>query len=170
MLSVGTGKLMKWDRPQLRMCHSQDKAAAFCNLWYTRQSAHRRTTAHSFDCTSSQYYSQSIGLVEAAVRTAKMLQLKRAVKANQDQWWTSHYPLLVVEYSRLPEYTYRGNGEQPSTTTDFDQGCKELPEMEIGQPIRMATNATEKAIRWRRGVCITKVAPRSYIVEVDGSV
>lgn len=50
----------------------------------------------------------------------------------------------------------------------FDRGSKELPELEIGQPIRMSS-PTDAERKWRRGVCIDKMAPRSYIVEVNGS-
>ena len=49
----------------------------------------------------------------------------------------------------------------------YDRGSIELPELEIDQPISMMQSPTKK--KWRRGVCVDKVAPRSYVVEVDGS-
>ena len=36
--------------------------------------------------------------------------------------------------------------------------------LEIGQPIRMQSEGG----KWRRGICNAKVAPRSYVMEVDG--
>ena len=51
----------------------------------------------------------------------------------------------------------------------FDRGAEELPELDIGQPVRMKTSPIDSHGRWRRGICVKKVAPRSYVVEVDGS-
>jgi hypothetical protein len=52
----------------------------------------------------------------------------------------------------------------------FDPGSKELPDLKIGQPIRMTSLPKDGRNKWRRGICLGKVAPRSYLVDVDGSV
>ncbi len=52
----------------------------------------------------------------------------------------------------------------------FDPGSKELPDLKIGQPIRMPSLPKDGRNKWRRGICLGKVAPRSYLVDVDGSV
>ena len=52
----------------------------------------------------------------------------------------------------------------------FDRGSKELPELEIGQPIRLIPSPMDTSRKWRREVCIKKVAPRSYLVDVKGSI
>ncbi|KAK2549435.1 Uncharacterized protein P5673_030110, partial [Acropora cervicornis] len=52
----------------------------------------------------------------------------------------------------------------------FDRGSKELPELEIGQPIRLMPSPMDTSRKCRRGVCIKKVAPRSYLVDVKGSI
>ena len=52
----------------------------------------------------------------------------------------------------------------------FYRGSKELPELEIGQPIRLMPSPMDTSRKWRRGVCIRKVAPRSYLVDVKGSI
>ena len=144
--------------------------------------------------TSSPYHSQSNGLIEAAVKTAKSLQ-KKAARANKDQW------LSFLDYRNTPTEGMNSSPVQrlmskrtkttlpvaqhllePEIQSDveakltrkrrrakkyYDRGSKELPELEIGQPIRMMQSPTKK--KWRRGVYVDKVAPRSYVVEVDGS-
>lgn len=51
----------------------------------------------------------------------------------------------------------------------FDRGSKELPELQIGLPVRMMPLPMGTDRKWRRGVCIDKVAPRSYLVDVKKS-
>ena len=147
--------------------------------------------------TSSPYHSQSNGMVEAAVKTAKTLQ-KKASEAHRDQW------LSFLEYRNTPTEGMDSSPVQrlmskrtktllpvaqhllePEIQSDverkltkkrrkakkyFDRGCKELPELEIGQPIRLMPSPRDTSGKWRRGVCIKKVAPRSYLVDVKGSI
>lgn len=48
----------------------------------------------------------------------------------------------------------------------YDRTTKELPELEIGQPVRMrATTDPEK--KWSYGTCVDNVGKRSYLVEVN---
>ncbi|EDO39516.1 predicted protein [Nematostella vectensis] len=51
----------------------------------------------------------------------------------------------------------------------FDRGSKELPELNIGEPVRM-TSLPKETKKLKKGVCIGKVAPRSYLVDIDGSI
>ena len=146
--------------------------------------------------TSSPYHSQSNGLVEAAVKTAKTLQ-RKAAKANQDQWLSfldyRNTPTEGMDSSpvqrlmskrtktRLPiaqhllepeiqsDVERRRTKKRRMAKKYFDRGSKELPELEIGQPIRLMPSPSDTSRKWRRGVCTKKVAPRSYLVEVDGS-
>ena len=52
----------------------------------------------------------------------------------------------------------------------FERGSKELPELEIRQPIRLMPFPMNTSRKWRRGVCIKKVAPRSSLVDFKGSI
>ena len=40
----------------------------------------------------------------------------------------------------------------------FDPGSKELPDLKIGQPIRMTSLPKDGRNKWRRGICLGKVA------------
>eukprot|EP00794_Sanderia_malayensis_P013307 gene13307-14679_t len=51
----------------------------------------------------------------------------------------------------------------------FDKGAKELPELVIGQPIRVKP-VDKKSKTWKRGACIGKVGPRSYLVDINGTI
>ena len=116
--------------------------------------------------TSSPYHSQSNGLVEAAFKTTKTLQ-KKATKANQDQWLSflnyRNTPTEGMDSSPVQ----RLMSKRPKTTLPiaqhllepeiqserkltnkrrmakkyFDRGSKELPKLEISQPIRLMTQA-----------------------------
>uniref|UniRef100_A0A8C5MJX5 Gypsy retrotransposon integrase-like protein 1 n=1 Tax=Leptobrachium leishanense TaxID=445787 RepID=A0A8C5MJX5_9ANUR len=51
----------------------------------------------------------------------------------------------------------------------YDVSAKDLPELSIGEPIRMKPLPGDRTGRWRLGSCVQRVAPRSYLVDVDGS-
>ena len=136
-------------------------------------------------------------MVEAAVKTAKMLQ-KKASEAHRDQWLSfldyrntptegmdsSPVQRLMSERTKtllpvaqhLLEPEIQSDVERKLTKKQrkakkyFDRGSKELPELEIGQPIRLMPSPRDTSRKWRRGVCIKKVAPRSYLVDVKGSI
>ena len=144
--------------------------------------------------TSLPYHSQSKGLIKAAVKAAKSLQ-KKVARAKKDQWLSfldyrntsteemdsspvqrlickrTKTTLPVAQHLLEPEIQTdvetKLTRKRQMATKYYDRGSKELPELEIGQPIRMMQSPTKK--KWRRGVCADKVAQRSYVVEVDGS-
>ncbi|KAL9960107.1 hypothetical protein ACROYT_G033513 [Oculina patagonica] len=174
-----------------RLC--TDNGPQFDSAEYTRF-AHDWQFEHY---TSSPYHAQSNGLVEAAVKTAKTLQ-KKAAKDNQDQWLSfldyrntptegmdsnpvqrlmskrTKTTLPVAQHLLEPEI--QSDVERKLTKKRrrakkyFDRGSKELPKLEIGQPIRLIPSSKDTSKKWRRGVCIKKVAPRSYLVEVGGTI
>ncbi|KAG1926579.1 protein NYNRIN-like [Pimephales promelas] len=51
----------------------------------------------------------------------------------------------------------------------YDARAKDLPELNVGEHIRMKPLPGERTGRWRRGQCLGKVNPRSYVVDVDGT-
>ena len=135
--------------------------------------------------TSSPYHAQSNGLIEAAVKTAKKLQ-KKAAKANQDQWLSfldyrntptegmdsspvqrlmskrTKTTLPVAQHLLEPEI--QSDVERKLTRKRrkakkyYEPGSKELPELEIGQPIRMMPSPTSQ--KCRRGVCVDKATAK----------
>ena len=136
-------------------------------------------------------------MVEAAVKTAKTLQ-KKASEAHRDQWLSfldyrnaptegmdsspvqrlmskrTKTLLPVAQHLLDPEIQSdverRLTKKRRKAKKYFDRGSKELPELEIGQPIRLMPSTIDTSRKWSRGVCIKKVAPRSYLVDVKGSI
>ncbi|KAK6311313.1 hypothetical protein J4Q44_G00169770 [Coregonus suidteri] len=51
----------------------------------------------------------------------------------------------------------------------YDKSAKDLPELRVGEAVRMKTLPGDRKGHWRLGSCVQKVAPRSYLVEVNGS-
>lgn len=51
----------------------------------------------------------------------------------------------------------------------YDKSARDLPELCIGQDIRMKPLPGDRTGRWRRGVCLQQVGPRSYLVDVEGT-
>ena len=52
---------------------------------------------------------------------------------------------------------------------NYDQSAKDLPEMNVGQPIRIKPLPGDRTGRWRRGVCLQQLGLRSYLVDIDGA-
>jgi hypothetical protein len=147
--------------------------------------------------SSSPYHKQSNGLVEAAVKSAKTLQ-KKAQRTGRDMWMSfldyrntptegmdsspvqrlmskrAKTTLPLAEHLLEPEIQQdvqtRLTLKRRKAKKHFDPGSKELPDLKIGQPIRMTSLPKDGRNKWRRGICLGKVAPRSYLVDVDGSV
>uniref|UniRef100_A0A8D2JBQ7 Integrase catalytic domain-containing protein n=1 Tax=Varanus komodoensis TaxID=61221 RepID=A0A8D2JBQ7_VARKO len=51
----------------------------------------------------------------------------------------------------------------------YDVSVKDLPELSIEEPIRMKPLPGDRTGRWRLGTCVQRVAPHSYVVDVDNS-
>ena len=131
------------------------------------------------------------------MKTAKTLQ-KKAAEANRDQWlsfldyrntptegmdsspdqrlMSKRTKMLLPVAQHLLEPEIQSDVERKLTKKRrkarkyFDRGFKERPELEIGQPIRLMPSLKDTSRKWRRGVCIKKMAPRSYLVGVKGSI
>lgn len=146
--------------------------------------------------TSSPYHSQSNGKAESAVKVAKTL-FKKAQRADQDPWkslldWRNT-PTEGMDSSPVQRLMSRRTRTQlpisaqllkPKVTEGvsdkikqrrqkakqrYDQGAHKLPELEIGDAVRVQPLPTVKGSPWRKGVCTDKLSTRSYIVDVDGS-
>lgn len=52
---------------------------------------------------------------------------------------------------------------------NYDSSAGDLPELNVGQPIRMKPLPGDRTGRWRKGVCLQQVGPRSYVVNVEGT-
>lgn len=50
----------------------------------------------------------------------------------------------------------------------YDGGSKELPELKIGQHVRVKPLPSQDDKRWQLVICMQQVAPRSHIVNVGG--
>ncbi len=55
------------------------------------------------------------------------------------------------------------------TKFHYDARAKDLPELNVGEHIRMKPLPGDRTGRWRRGQCLGKVNPWSYVVNVDGT-
>ena len=51
----------------------------------------------------------------------------------------------------------------------YDRTTRDLPELEVGERIRMKPLPGDHTGLWRLGTCLQRVAPRSYLVDVGGS-
>ena len=50
----------------------------------------------------------------------------------------------------------------------YDRAARDLPELEVGEAVRMKPLPGDGTGIWRAGACLRKVAPRSYLVDIDG--
>ncbi|CAH2245874.1 Hypothetical predicted protein [Pelobates cultripes] len=51
----------------------------------------------------------------------------------------------------------------------YNVSAKDLPELGIGEPIHMKSLPGDRTGHWRLGTCVQRVAPRSYLVDVEGT-
>ncbi|KAL1250737.1 hypothetical protein QQF64_018533 [Cirrhinus molitorella] len=56
------------------------------------------------------------------------------------------------------------------TKFHYNARGKDLPELNVGKHIRMKPLPGDHTGRWKRGQCLGKVNPRSYVVNVDGTI
>ena len=141
--------------------------------------------------TSSPYHSQSNGKAESAVKIAKTL-MKKASNASDVQLAILNWrntPSEGSRYSPVQKLQSRrtksllpatdamlqpkiAQGVQEEITqkrkqakTYYDRGAKPLPELEIGQPVRM--QPILKGAKWEKAVTVQQVGNRSYLVETE---
>ena len=157
---------------------------------------HQFTQAWDFQhLTSSPHYPKSNGKAESAVKVMKSI-ITKANKDGADVWkaileWrnsptpsqgSSPVQRLMSRRTRsfLP---CKASMYQPEVQRNIpaqvvhkrrvaksyhDSSAKPLPPLVTGQPIRVKAHPQQAHSNWKPGVIVESVAPRSYIVEVDG--
>ncbi len=143
--------------------------------------------------TSSPHHSKSNGRAEAAVKTVKNIMKK---SQDGDVWksileWrntitpganSSPVQRLMSRRTRsfLPCHPEQYSPRVQEGLTDqvimnrrrakkyHDRGAKELPNLVIGQPVRAKARPQKTDSPWLQGQVTDKVAPRRYLVEVNG--
>ncbi|KAK7933832.1 hypothetical protein WMY93_004728 [Mugilogobius chulae] len=145
---------------------------------------------------SSPRHPKSNGKAESAVKIVKNLS-KRAASAGTDPWlailqWrnTPTDDMHCSPAQRLMARRLKTSLPvsdtllQPCVVNDvaekikarhqraklwYDRSAKDLPELRVGQSIRMQPLPGDRTGKWRRGLCLQQVGPRSYLVDVDGT-
>ncbi|XP_041475701.1 uncharacterized protein K02A2.6-like [Lytechinus variegatus] len=141
--------------------------------------------------TSSPLHAQSNGKAESAVKIAKTL-LKKAAKQGEDiqlallDWRNTPADsgaspaqkmmarrtntLLPTPEALLKPQVIGGVSQHISHKKQrakkyYDQTATPLPELEIGQPVRIQPK--NRGLEWGKGVCMEKVGPRSFLVQTE---
>ena len=153
--------------------------------------------AHSWEIvhvSSSPHHHKSNGKVEAAVKVTKSL-LKKALKDHKDPWLalldqrntptesigSSPVQRLMSRRTRtlLPTATNLLYPKVPANVDQLlrlkrqraklyhDRSSRPLPEIEIGQDVRVAP--LQKNDVWKRGTCVEKLSDRSYVVKTEAN-
>uniref|UniRef100_A0A673W9M9 Gypsy retrotransposon integrase-like protein 1 n=1 Tax=Salmo trutta TaxID=8032 RepID=A0A673W9M9_SALTR len=146
--------------------------------------------------TSSPRHPKANGKAESAVKIAKNL-CKKALREGKDAWkailqWRNT-PTEGMDSSPAQRLMARrlkaalpvaSTLLEPCVVTDvlvklrhrrqvskfiYDKSAKDLPELRVGETVRMKPLPGDRTGLWRLGSCVQKVAPRSYLVEVNGS-
>ena len=140
--------------------------------------------------SSSPHHHKSNGKVEAAVKVAKSL-FEKALKDNRDPWLalldqrntpteslgSSPVQRLMSRRTRtlLPTATNLLYPKVPENVDQLlrlkrqkakfyhDRSSRVLPEIEIGQDVRVAP--LQKNDVWKSGTCVEKLSDRSYVVQ-----
>ena len=163
---------------------------------YASAEFHQFTQAWDFQhLTSSPHYPKSNGKAESAVKIMKSI-ITKANKDGADVWkaileWRnsptpsqgsspvqrlmsrrtrSFLPCKASMYQpevqcAVPAQVVR---KRQVAKSYHDTSAKPLPPLVIGQPIRVKAHPQPAHSNWKPGVIVDSVAPRSYIVEVDG--
>ncbi|XP_034095415.1 uncharacterized protein K02A2.6-like [Gymnodraco acuticeps] len=144
--------------------------------------------------TSSPRYPKSNGKAESAVKIVKSL-CKRAKLDGTDKWqailhWRNTptegldsspaqrlmsrrlKTSLPVADSLLQPWLVTGVTEKLRlkrrlAKSAYDISARDLPELNVGEHIRMRPLPGDRTGRWQLGQCLQKVAPHSFVVEVD---
>ena len=127
--------------------------------------------------TSSPRYPRSNGKAESAVKIFKSL-FKKAFKDNRDPWLAlldylmsrRTRTLLPTATSLLQPKVLEGVNEKIKVKKQKakyyqDRTARTLPEIEIGQEVRVAPQ--ERNQPWKSGTCVKKLSDRSYLVETS---
>ena len=145
--------------------------------------------------TSSPHHHQSNGRAEAAVKLMKGI-IKKTTKEGTDMWkaileWRnatttgmcsspvqqllsrftrSMLPCKATDYMPLVQMDVQQAliKKRQTTKSYYDQHAKQLPDLTIGQPIRVKHHPQTPNSDWTPGIVTSKAAPRSYMVQVDG--
>ena len=145
--------------------------------------------------TSSPLYSQSNGKAESAVKIAKNI-IKKALRDGSDvhmallEWrntpdlnGTSPAQKLFSRRTRtvmptaqqllmpkvIGDVSENIKLKRQKSKLQFDKSAKLLPELNIGDPIRLQPQNPK--MPWSKGSCVAKVGPRSYLIESnDGAI
>uniref|UniRef100_A0A1A8Q4A2 Gypsy retrotransposon integrase-like protein 1 n=1 Tax=Nothobranchius rachovii TaxID=451742 RepID=A0A1A8Q4A2_9TELE len=108
---------------------------------------------------SSPRYPKANGKAESAVKIVKS-QCKKANCAVAEALLEPRVVTGVPERLRVKHQTAK---------LWYDRSARDLPELSIGQDIRMKPLPGDRTGKWRRGVCLQLVGPRSYLVDVEGT-
>lgn len=141
--------------------------------------------------TSSPYHSRSNGKSESAVKVVKNL-FKKAIADKKDPWLAlldyRNTPTEGIKSSPCQRLMSRRTRTLVPVTTNllypevvdgvqeslqlrrqkaksyFDRNAKTLPELDIGQDVRVAG---QRKKTWQPGKCLEKLSDRSYLVQTD---
>ena len=160
---------------------------------FTSQEFHEFSLEWEFNhVTSSPHYPKSNGKAESSVKVVKQL-FKKAYRDGKDPWLalldnrntptegldTSPAQRLMSRCTRtlLPTASGLLNPEVAQGTEEkikakrekakymyyYDRTAKKLPELELGQEVRIAP--LKRNHPWKSGTCVEKLSDRSYLVE-----
>jgi len=170
-----------------------DNGPQFCSSLFSRF-ARQWSFKH---VTSSPCYPRSNGKAESAVKIAKTM-IKKCKADNTDIWhaileWRNT-PTDGVGSSPVQRLMSRRTRTrlptsstllQPSVTSGvqdrliqkrqvakkyYDRGTKSLPQLVIGEQVRVRPPPEESRNKWTSGVCLGPVGPRSYEIQTQGAI
>ena len=140
--------------------------------------------------TSSAHYAKANSKAESSVKTVKQL-LKKAERDGEGPWFalldyrntpteglgTGPAQRLMSRRTRtllptavsllrpeiIPDSTEQLQWKRRKVKFYHDRSAKQLPELEIGQELRIAP--LRKNQTWRQATCLEKLSDRSYVVK-----